>query len=153
MSKASVDRIGGTHPTQTSQGEMVVENQSFLRIVETLYILTRLGVVGTPVDVLHHMKILRNVFEMIVLVSVQHLVHEVNIPEVPRRSRLVLHLERGLDDLLHHVGPVVVLDGRYNFVDVEQGDVVVSRIENNQARSSCDSSIGVVVYFMPLLCC
>ena len=83
---------------------------------------------------------------MIVLVGIQHLVHEVNIPEVPWRSRLILHLERGLNDLLHHVGPVAVLDGCDHLVDVQQGDVVVSRIENNQAKSSCDS--GTVCGFL-----
>ena len=47
-----------------------------------------------------------------------------------------------MNDLLHHVGPVAVLNGGDHLVDVQQGDVVVSRIENNnQAESSCDSGI------------
>ena len=84
VSQPRLHRIGVALSPQTPQGEMVVEDQNLLRVVETFHILTRLGVVGTPVDVLHYMKILRDVLNMIVLLGIQHLVQEVNIPEEPR---------------------------------------------------------------------
>ena len=137
VAQACVHRVRGAHPAQTAEREVVVQDQRLLGVVEALDVLAGLGVVGTSVDVLHHVKILRNVFEVLVLVGVQHFVHEVNIPEVPRGSGLILHLERGLDDLLHHVGPVVVLDGSDHLVYVQESDIIVSRIENNEPKPSC----------------
>ena len=152
MRQAGINGIRGTHPSQTSKRKVIVKDKCLLWIMEALYVLSRFCIIGTSVYMLHHVKILRNVFEVLVLVGVQHFVHEVNIPEVPRGSGLILDLERGLDDLLHHVGPVAVLDGRDHLVNVQQGDVVVSRIENNKPSLAVTPGESVV-YFMPLLWC
>ena len=128
VAQAGVHRVGGADTAQTAQGEVVVKDQRLLRVVKALDVLARLGVVGAPVDVLHHVKVIRDIFEMVVLVGVQHLVHEINVSEVPRCSRLILHFEGRLYDLLHHVGPVVVLDGRDHLVNVQQRDIIVSEM-------------------------
>ena len=100
--------------------------------MEALDVLARLGVVGAPVDVLHHVEIFRNVFEMLMLVGVQHLIHEVDIPEIPARSGLILHLETLLDDLLHHVAPVVVFERHDHLVYIKQCNVLESEIKRTK---------------------
>ena len=52
VGQARVHREGGADAAQAAQGEVVVEDQRLLRVVETLDILTRLGVVGAPVTVM-----------------------------------------------------------------------------------------------------
>ena len=68
--QGGVHRVGGADTTQTPQGEVVVEDEGLLRVVETLHVLSRLGVVSTSVHVLHHVKIWRNVFEMTMFMDV-----------------------------------------------------------------------------------
>ena len=69
--------------SQTGEGEMVVESQHSLRVVEGLDIVTRRGVAGAPVDVLHHVKVGRNVWDVTSLLPLQKIIEEVNIPEGP----------------------------------------------------------------------
>ena len=90
---------------------------------------------------LHHVEILRDIFEVIVLMSIQHLIHEVDIPEVPAGSRLVLDLEAHLDDLLHHVVPVGVLQRHDDLVDVEQSNVLIPTIINNDVSDNVTFSL------------
>lgn len=49
MGQFSVHWVAGADPAQTAQGEVVVEDQSTFRVMETLHILTRLCVVSTSV--------------------------------------------------------------------------------------------------------
>ena len=121
--------VGAADTTQTPQGEVVVEDEGFLRVVEALHILTRLGVVGTSVHMLHHVQVGGDVWEMLWLMEIKHLIHEVDIPEVPAGSCLILHLQGGGDHLLHHVCPVGVLDGHDHLIYVQKGNVLVSEEE------------------------
>ena len=74
---------------------------------------------------LKHMKIWRYVFEHSLLMGFQHLIHEVDVPEVVAGPGFILDLEGGGHHLGHHVRPVVVLDGHDHLVNVQQGDVLV----------------------------
>ena len=105
---------------------MVVENEGLLRVMEALDILTRLGVVGTSVHMLHHVQVGGDVREMFWLMEIKHLIHEIDISEVPAGSGLILHLEGGGDHILHHVFPVGVLDGHDHLIYVQQGYVLIS---------------------------
>ena len=78
-----------------------------------------------PENMLHHVKVGRDIFKMSRLMMVQHLVHEVDVPEVVAGPRLVLDLEAVVDNLLHHVSPAVVSYGNYQLVNVQQSDVLV----------------------------
>ena len=147
--QARVHRVAGADPAQAAQREVVVKDQRLLGVVEALDVLAGLGVVGAAVHVLHHVQVLGDVLEVLVLVGVEHLVHEVDVPEVPARPRLVLHLERALDGLLHHVLPVGVLQRHDHLVNVEQGDVLVSATKGGILsivfRVTCFVSYGAVV--------
>ena len=99
---------------------MVVESQHFLRVVEGLDIVTRRGVAGAPVDVLHHVKVGRNVWDDTSLVPLQEIIEEVNIPEGPGDLTTL-----GRHQVLHQVGPVGVVGGDDDLVRVEEGDVLV----------------------------
>ena len=99
---------------------MVVESQHFLRVVEGLDVVTRRGVVGAPVDVLHHVKVGRNVWDVTSIILLQEIIKEVNIPEVPGDLTA-----RGCDQFLHQVGPVGVGGGDDHLVRVQEGDVLV----------------------------
>ena len=77
--------------------------------MEALDILAGLGVVGTPENrdrlgfgivfcpttlpenMLHHVKVGRDIFKMSRLMMVQHLVHEVDVPEVVAGPRIKLN--------------------------------------------------------------
>ena len=107
-----------------------MEDLDFLRVVEALDILTRLGIVSTSVHMLHHVQVGRNVGEMLGLMEIKHFVHEVDIPEVPAGSGLILDLKGSFDDILHHIFPVVVLDGHDHLVYVQQGYILVPETEN-----------------------
>ena len=106
---------------QTGEGEMVVESQDFLRVVEGLDVVTRRGVSGAPVDVLHHVKVGRNVWDVTALVPLQKIIEEVNIPEGPAGF-----VARGPHQVLHQVGPVGVVGGDDDLVRVEESDVLVT---------------------------
>ena len=106
--------------SQTGEGEMIVESQHSPRVVEGLDVVTRRGVVGAPVDVLHHVKVGRNVWDVTSLVLLQEIIEEVNIPEDPGDLTA-----RGLHQVLHQVGPVGVVGGDDHLVRVEEGDVLV----------------------------
>ena len=106
--------------SQTGEGEMVVESQHSPRVVEGLDVVTRRGVVGAPVDVLHHVKVGRNVWDVTSLVPLQEIIEEVNIPEGPGDLTA-----RGRHQVLHQVGPVGVVGGDDDLVRVEEGDVLV----------------------------
>ena len=95
---AGVDGVGDADPGQAGEGEMVVEQEDLGGVEHTLDVLPGLGVVGTPPHVLHHVQRPGDVF----IGSLQHLVQEVNIPELPThcRSRLIFH----------HVGSILVLN-------------------------------------------
>ena len=99
---------------------MVVESQDFLRVVEGLDIVTRRGVFVTSVDVLHHVEVGRNVWDVTALVLLQKIIEEVNIPEGPAGV-----VARGRHQVLHQVGPVGVVGGDDHLVRVEEGDVLV----------------------------
>ena len=99
---------------------MVVESQHSLRVVEGLDIVTRRGVAGAPVDVLHHVKVGRNVWDVTSLVPLQEIIEEVNIPEDPAGF-----VARSRHQVLHQVGPVGVVGGDDDLVRVEEGDVLV----------------------------
>ena len=99
---------------------MVVESQDFLRVVEGLDVVTRRGVSVTSVDVLHHVKVGRNVWDVTALVPLQKIIEEVNIPEGPAGF-----VTRGPHQVLHQVGPVGVVGGDDHLVRVEEGDVLV----------------------------
>ena len=94
---------------------MVVESQHFLRVVEGLDVVARRGVVGAPVDVLHHVKVGRNVWDIR-----NPVIEKVNIPEGPGDPTT-----RGRHQVLHQVGPVGVVGGDDHLVRVEEGDVLV----------------------------
>ena len=47
--QGGVHGVGFADPAKTPQGEVVVEDEDFLRVVEALDILTRLGIVSTSV--------------------------------------------------------------------------------------------------------
>ena len=83
-----------------------------------------------PENMLHHVKVGRDIFKTSRLMMVQHLVHEVDVPEVVAGPCLVLDLEAVVDDLLHHVGPAVVSYWNYELVNVQQGDVLVPGINS-----------------------
>ena len=125
MAEADVDGVGGADTAQAAQREVVVQDQGLLRVVEALHVLTGLRVVGAPVHVLEHVQVGRDGGEVLRLVQVRHLVHEVDVAEVPAGPRLVLHLQRRLHRLLHHLGPVVVLDRHDHLVDVQQRDIFI----------------------------
>ena len=95
---------------------MVVESQHSLRVVEGLDVVARRGVSVAPVDVLHHVKVGRDVC----LISLQQIIEEVNIPEDPGDLTA-----RGRHQVLHQVGPVGVVGGDDHLVRVEEGDVLV----------------------------
>ena len=95
---------------------MVVESQHSPRVVEGLDVVTRRGVSGASVDVLHHVKVGRDVC----LISLQQIIEEVNIPEDPGDLTA-----RGRHQVLHQVGPVGVVGGDDHLVRVEEGDVLV----------------------------
>ena len=95
---------------------MVVESQHSLRVVEGLNIVARTGVPVAPVDMLHHVKVGRDVC----LISLQQIIEEVSIPEDPGDLTA-----RGRHQVLHQVGPVGVLGGDDDLVRVEEGDVLV----------------------------
>ena len=95
---------------------MVVESQNSPRVVEGLDVVARRGVSATPVDVLHHVKVGRDVC----LISLQQIIEEVNIPEDPGDLTA-----RGRHQVLHQVGPVGVVGGDDDLVRVEEGDVLV----------------------------
>ena len=78
-----------------------------------------------PVNMLEHVKIWRNVFECSLLMSLQHLIHEVNVPEVVAGAGLILDLEGGGNHVCHHVRPVVVLNRHDHLVNVKQRNVFV----------------------------
>ena len=99
---------------------MVVESQHSPRVVEGLDKVTRRGVVGAPVDVLHHVKVGRNARDVTSLVHLQLIIEEVNIPEDPGDLTA-----RGRHQVLHQVGPVGVVGGDDHLVRVEEGDVLV----------------------------
>ena len=99
---------------------MVVESQHSPRVVEGLDVVTRRGVVGAPVDVLHHVKVGRNVWDVTSIILLQEIIEEVNIPEDPGDLTA-----RGLHQVLHQVGPVGVVGGDDHLVRVEEGDVLV----------------------------
>ena len=86
--------------------------------------LTRLRVVGAPVDMPQHVHVGRDPSQegggllRGLQVSLQHLVHEVDVPEVVAGPAVVLYLEGHLADLPHHVLPVVVADRHDHLVDV-----------------------------------
>ena len=94
---------------------MVVERQHFLRVVEGLDVVTRRGVSGASVDVLHHVKVGRNV-----LLTLWKIIEEVNIPEDPGDL-----LALGRHQVLHQVRPVGVVGGDDDLVRVEECDVLV----------------------------
>ena len=56
---------------------------------------TKIPVNSAPVHMLHHVQVGGDALESLWLVLVGHLVHEVDIPEVPASSGLVLHLQFG----------------------------------------------------------
>ena len=99
---------------------MVVESQHSLRVVEGLDIVTRSSVLVAPVDVLHHVKVGRNVWDESSLVPLQHVIKKVNIPEGPADLA-----PRGLHQVLHEVRPVGVVGWNDDLVSVEEGDVLV----------------------------
>ena len=99
---------------------MVVESQHSPRVVEGLDKVTRRGVVGAPVDVLHHVKVGRNARDVTSLVYLQLIIEEVNIPEDPAAFDSRLRRQ-----FLHQVGPVGVVGGDDHLVRVEEGDVLV----------------------------
>ena len=99
---------------------MVVESQHSPRVVEGLDVVTRRGVVGAPVDVLHHVKVGRNVWDVTSIILLQEIIEEVNIPEDPGDLTA-----RGRHQVLHQVGPVGVVGGDDHLVRVEEGDVLV----------------------------
>ena len=99
---------------------MVVESQHSPRVVEGLDVVTRRGVVGAPVDVLHHVKVGRNVWDVTSIILLQEIIEEVNIPEDPGDLTA-----GGRDQVLHQVGPVGVVGGDDDLVRVEEGDVLV----------------------------
>ena len=99
---------------------MVVESQHSPRVVEGLDVVTRRGVVGAPVDVLHHVKVGRNVWDVTSIILLQEIIEEVNIPEDPGDLTA-----RGRHQVLHEVGPVGVVGGDDHLVRVEEGDVLV----------------------------
>ena len=76
--------------------------------------------VGAPVDVLHHVKVGRNVWDVTSLVPLQEIIEEVNIPEGPGDLTAC-----GCHQVLHQVGPVGVVGGDDDLVRVEEGDVLV----------------------------
>ena len=94
---------------------MVVEGQHFLGVVKSLDVVARRGVSVAPVDVLHHVKVGRNV-----LLTLWKIIEEVNIPEDPGDLTA-----RGRHQILHQVGPVGVVGGDDDLVRVEEGDVLV----------------------------
>ena len=99
---------------------MVVESQDSLRVVEGLDSITRRGVCVAPVDVLHHMKVGRNIWDVTSLLLLQLIIEEVNIPEDP-----AAFASRLRHQVLHQVGPVGVVGGDDHLVRVEEGDVLV----------------------------
>ena len=99
---------------------MIVESQHSPRVVEGLDVVTRRGVVGAPVDVLHHVKVGRNVWDVTSIILLQEIIKEVNIPEDPGDLTA-----RGRHQVLHEVGPVGVVGGDDHLVRVEEGDVLV----------------------------
>ena len=100
---------------------MVVESQHSPRVVEGLDVVTRRGVVGAPVDVLHHVKVGRNVWDVTSIILLQEIIKEVNIPEDPGDLTA-----RGRHQVLHEVGPVGVAGGDDDLVRVEESDVLVT---------------------------
>ena len=95
---------------------MVVESQHSLRVVEGLDIVTRRGVSVAPVDMLHHVKVGRDVC----LISLQQIIKEVNISESPGDLTAL-----GRHQVLHQVGPVGVVGGDDDLVRVEECDVII----------------------------
>merc|ERR1712106_378939 len=125
MSQGAFYRVGGADPAQTTEWEVVVEDEHLLRVVETLDILTRLGIVSTSVHMLHHVKVGRDVGEVFWLVNVQHLIHEVDIPEIPACSGLILYSQRRFNSLFHQVCPVIMFHWHDHLVYVKKCDVLV----------------------------
>jgi len=60
VSQVRLHRVRGADPAQACQREVVMENEGLLGVVETLDVLARLGVVGTSVDVTHHVHVGRD---------------------------------------------------------------------------------------------
>lgn len=63
LTHVGADRVRGAHAAQTAQREVIVQDEHFFRIVEALDVLTRFGVISASVDVLHHMKVRRDLLE------------------------------------------------------------------------------------------
>ena len=91
MSQRGVDWVRCTDTSKATKREVVVEYECFLWVVEALDVLTRFGVVGTSVDMLHHMQVVGNVRKVVWFMNVKHLIHKVYIPEVPTCSSLIFH--------------------------------------------------------------
>ena len=104
---------------------MIVQQQHLLGVMEALDVVTRLGVVVAPVDVLHHVEVVGDVREVTVPLHVQHIVKEVHITEHPARPHLSVLGQGGVDDLLHHVRPAVVLDWHDHLIYILQGEIFI----------------------------
>ena len=104
---------------------MVVQQQHLLWVVEALDVVPGLGVVVAPVDVLHHVEVVGDVREVAVALHVQHVVEEVHVTKHPASPHLIILRQGGVDHLLHHVSPAVVLDWHDHLVYVLQGEVII----------------------------
>ena len=102
---------------------MVVEGDDSFGIVEAFDILPRLSVITRSIDMLEHMEILGDAREP--LMTVHHVVQEVNIAEIVACSRVIFRLAGFLVNEDHELLPCSYLHGHYDLVNVKKGDVLV----------------------------
>lgn len=93
------------------------------RIMKAFNILTRLGIIARSIDVLKHMQIFGYSWKP--SVTVHHVIEEINIAKVVRRSGIIFGLSTFLVHGNHQFFPSVDLHGHYDLVNVKKGDVLV----------------------------
>ena len=118
LSIRRLDRVRRAAAAQARQGEMVVQCQDLLSVVEALDILSRFGEVLWTIDVLHHVHVAGYLLEPPVVV--EKVVEEVHVPHVVRGAVVLVDLARLRKDDVHKLAPGVAFDWHDHFVDVEQ---------------------------------
>ena len=67
---------------------------------------------------------MRDIVEMLVIVNLQHIIHEVNIPEVVAGLD-IFEILQTFHNILNHLRPVVVFNWDDDLINVKKNNVVI----------------------------